>query len=137
MSKILQTAYLVKVWHFRGPLIHDLFWCWQNCCSQKIWVPSTWRTNAKKCRILYTHQNLPCFLHKGNQKSPKTGINMESKIVLPGKLSHILNWIYDTMRKLWCRSTKLNQQKEDLGETKERNEIKLLGAVYQRADTQK
>lgn len=62
---------------------------------------------------------------------------MESKIVLPGKLSHILNWIYDTMRKLWCRSTKLKQQKEDLGETKERNEIKLLGAVYQRADTQK
>lgn len=62
---------------------------------------------------------------------------MKSKIVLPGKLSHILNWIYDTMRKLWCRTTKLKTQEKDLGETSERNEIQLLGAMYQQAKTQK
>ena len=62
---------------------------------------------------------------------------MKSKIVLPGKLSHILNWIYDTMRKLRRRTTKLKQQKEDLQKTRERNEIKLLGAVYKYAEAQK
>lgn len=56
--------------------------------------------------------NLPCFLHKRNKKSTETGINMKSKIVLPGKLGHICDWIYDTMRKLGCRTTKLKTQKE-------------------------
>jgi len=41
------------------------------------------------------------------------------------------------MRKLWCRTTKLKTQEKDLGETSERNEIQLLGAMCQQAETQK
>ena len=46
---------------------------------------------------------------------------MKSKVVLLGKLGHFLNWIYDTMRKLWCRATQLRETKKTKSESLRNN----------------